>query len=297
MCHISKNLYNEALYPVRQIYFHNKHNPENKQKFPTYGELNKYLKSSENYKLLNSQTSQQIIHKVIDNLRSYWEGYNDWKINPHKYLGEPKLSNYMKKDGEFILIYTNQQCVLNTYENFAKGEGENNKYLKQLKAKYGHIEFGETYLLFPDSLKITPIKTRLDINTDLREVRIIPQGVGYNVEIVYKKEIEKLDLDKSRIVGIDVGTDNIIAIANNIGNIPIIVKGGIVKAANQYFNKTKSKLYSIYMKQQHYTGTKGQNIVPGNTFKILSNKRTIFMKDIMHKLSRYIINYCITHNI
>ena len=31
------------------------------------------------------------------------------------------------------------------------------------------------------------VETRLD-DIDLREVRIIPSGVGYNVEIVYAKE-------------------------------------------------------------------------------------------------------------
>ena len=31
--------------------------------------------------------------------------------------------------------------------------------------------------------------TRVDDNVNLREVRIIPHGNGYNIEIVYKKEI------------------------------------------------------------------------------------------------------------
>ena len=35
------------------------------------------------------------------------------------------------------------------------------------------------------------VKTRLD-NMDLREVRIIPQGTGYTVEIVYENQIDQM---------------------------------------------------------------------------------------------------------
>ena len=47
LCHIAKNLKNQAIYNVRQHYFNNK-------KYLSYSENYKILKNSENYKKLNS---------------------------------------------------------------------------------------------------------------------------------------------------------------------------------------------------------------------------------------------------
>ena len=48
LCHIAKNLKNQAIYNVRQHYFNNK-------KYLSYNENYKMLKDSENYKKLNSK--------------------------------------------------------------------------------------------------------------------------------------------------------------------------------------------------------------------------------------------------
>jgi putative transposase len=301
MCHTAKNLYNEALYPIRQAYFHNTKNPElPKQKIPTYNNLAGQLKTSDNFKLLYSSVSQNVL-KVLDrSWKSYWEGIREYKIHPSKFLGRPKPPNYRKKDGEFMLIFSNQACVLNSYSNFAKHDGENNKYLKQIKQEYGHIENGETYLLFPDKSLIRPIKTRLPINTNLREVRIIPQGVGYNVEIVYEKEISKLNLDKTRIVGIDYGLENIVAMANNINILPIVIKGNVLKSVNQWYNKRRAELYSIYARQPIACNVHNHRLIynmNGSKLKSTTSHRNRIIKDIMHKMSKYIVSYCITHNV
>ena len=57
LCHVAKNLMNEAIYNIRQYYF-------------TEGEFLKYeknyslLKNSHNYKTLNSNMAQQILKEV-----------------------------------------------------------------------------------------------------------------------------------------------------------------------------------------------------------------------------------------
>ena len=62
LCHVAKNLTNEAIYNVRQYYF-------------TEGEFLKYeknytlLKNSLNYKALNSNMAQQIL-KEVDGLQN-----------------------------------------------------------------------------------------------------------------------------------------------------------------------------------------------------------------------------------
>jgi len=269
LCHISKNLWNEALYPCRQAYFHNKHNPtEPKQPIPGYNILAGTFKTSENFKSLNAQSAQQLL-KVLDrSWKAYWKSVKEYSKHPDKFLGKPKIPDYKNKDGEFMLIFTNQQC----------------------KIKDG-------YVVFPKNLNLQLIKTRLPDNTDLREVRIIPQSNHYICEIVYKKINEEGEINKrwysklqngNRIIGIDLGLRNIVTIANNIGEQPIIIKGGILKSINQFYNKEKAELQSIY---------DGQKIKFGSKMSRLIEKRNHKIKDQMHRVSRCIINYCLEHNI
>lgn len=82
-----------------------------------------------------------------------------------------------------------------------------------------------------------PVKTRLDGDTNLREVRVVPKGVGYVIEIVYKKQeqVNPKGLDKSRIAGIDLGVRNIVTIANNIGFKPMLLRT-VVRASSRFSN-------------------------------------------------------------
>jgi hypothetical protein len=60
-CHLSKNLYNQATYLIKQ------HLKENK--LLSYPDLNKLLKDSENYKELPTQSAQQILKIVVMTLQ------------------------------------------------------------------------------------------------------------------------------------------------------------------------------------------------------------------------------------
>ena len=60
LTHISKNLYNQTVYTIRQEYFNNK-------KYLNYIDLDKQLKNDENYKLLQAGCSQQTLFYFIKN--------------------------------------------------------------------------------------------------------------------------------------------------------------------------------------------------------------------------------------
>ena len=217
LCHCSKNLWNEALYPMRQAYFHNKYHPEEpKEKIPGYNVLAGSMKTSENFKGLNAQSAQQLL-KVLDrSWKSYWNAFKEYTKNPDKFLGIPKPPQYKPKDGEAILIFTNQQ-----------------------------VSIKDRYLIFPQKLPLK-IKTRLSNDAKINQVRIIPTGLNYICEIVYETLSEEGEINNrwyakrvnsKRIIGIDLGVRNVVTIANNIGEIPIIIKGGILKSMNQFYNK------------------------------------------------------------
>jgi len=247
MCHIAKNLYNEANYIVRQEFTKN-------HKWIRYNTLDKLLQKSENYKLLPAQTAQQVL-KVLDrNWQAFFKAMKEWKTHPEKFYRKPKIPKYKAKNGNFMLIFTNQQVRL----------------------EQGKIKF-------PKKIGME-VETRFEDNTNIQEVRIIPAGVGYWLEIVYKKEVEPQLLNSANVAGIDIGTRNIVTMVNNIGNKPIVVKGGVLRSINQYYNKKLGKLQAIYDRQK-------LEHKPKRLIK-LTKKRNNKIRDYMHKLSKWIVTYC-----
>ncbi len=253
-CHLSKNLFNEGNYIIKQELAQN-------GKWTRFDTLNEQLNKgvSDNYTLLPSKTANRILYTLDKSWKSFFAAIKDWKVHPEKYKEKPEPPHYKRKDGEHILIFINQQ-----------------------------VKIKDGYLLFPKMTGIDPIKTRLGDDTKLKEVRIIPKGIGYVCEIVHEIIVESLNLNPDNVVGIDLGVRNIVTMANNIGEQPIVIKGGFVKSMNQYYNKRRAELKSTYDLQ---------GIKSGIRLRRLHDKRNRKMKDAMHKLSRFIIDWCIRHDI
>ena len=253
LCHLSKNLYNQANYIVKNAEEGN---------WIRYSKLNTTLKEeSENYKTLPAQTAQQILKLIDKSWKSFFNAIKEWKKQPDKFLDKPHPPHYKKKNGEHILVLTNQQC----------------------RIKDGRV-------LFPKKMGRIEVKTRLPDDTNLREVRIIPQGVGYVCEIVYEKEVDVKEKERSRVVGIDLGVKNIVTMVNNIGLKPIVVKddGTGIKSINQFFHKREAELQSIYDKQ---------GIKEGKKLKTLEAKWGRKKHDYIHKLTRFVVGWCVKHDI
>ena len=259
MCHISKNLFNQANYILRNQFFR-------KEKMAGYKGLAKEfsipsgIEENNNFQKLPAQTAQWVIKKVKQSWTSFFGAMRSYKKNPELFNGVPKPPKYKHKNGEFMLVFTNQQCSI------AHG-----------------------ILKFPKIMNLE-VRTRLD-NIDLREARIIPSGAGYNVEIVYAKEIDNVsELSPKRILGIDVGVRNIITIGNNISEKGIAVKGGVLKSINQYFNKELARLKSVNDRQRKNK----ENTKRINRLYMVRNRK---IRDVMHKLSNAVIAYAITNEI
>ena len=175
----------------------------------------------------------------------------EWTKHPEKFRERPRIPRYKRRDGEFILVFTNQQAKLR-----------------------------EGGLILP---KLIGLKIKTRIKEGLREVRVIPRGVGYVLEIVYNKTVEGIKRNKDRIVGIDLGVRNLITMVNNIGEAPIVVKGGAAQSINQFFNKERARLQSIYAKQ---------GIKTSKRMKRLSVKRERKLRDFFHKASKFVAEWC-----
>lgn len=244
ICHASKNLCNKANFLIRREFFNN-------GKWIRYLELWDIIKDTDEYRELPAQTSQQILKLLDKNWKSSFRAIQEWNKNPSKFLGRPKFPNYKPKDGENLLVFTNQQC----------------------KIKDGLLKF-------PKMIDLE-FKTRLK-DVKLNQVRIIPRQFNYVCEIVYEKEVKFDELDSKKVIGIDLGVSNVVTIGNNFGAVPIVVKGGVVKSMNQFYNKEKARIQSVYDKS---------GLKYGKKLAKLDWKRNNKVKDYFHKLSRDIIEY------
>ena len=124
----------------------------------------------------------------------------------------------------------------------------------------------------------------------LQEVRIIPRNGIYVVHLAYKEanryDARTVGLDSARILGIDLGVTNfatMTAVGPDTENLyPLIAKSGRLKALNQYWNKQCAELKS--RKKYGHLGAK-------------ANRRAFRIKDYLHKLSHFVIEYCLNHGI
>jgi putative transposase len=251
LCHLSKNLFNEANYIVRQELFAS-------GKWIRYAALANTLKASENYKALPAQTAQQTLKLLDRNWKSFFNAMKVWKAHPELFKARPRPPHYKAKEGVFTLVFTNQQA----------------------KLKDGK-------LILPQKVEELGVKTR--VKDGLREVRIIPQGVGYIMELVYNKGITPPKRDKMRVAGIDLGVRNLVTVADNIGSgKPIVVKGGVAKSINQFYAKEKARLRSICDLQGQKTTKR---------LRKLDDKRKRKLEDYLHKVSRVVVDHCAKQNI
>src|SRR5271157_1875457 len=194
LCHAAKNLYNLGNFYVRQFYF-------NLGECVNYYDLQFMLRNCAGYKALPAQTSQQVLRLVFQNWRAYFAVLSEYKVDPGKFRARPRPPGYKAKDGECVAIFTNQNT--------------------RVKGSFIH---------FPKSCHLPPLKVRV---LHYQQVRVVPHGIYYTIEIVYLLVEEDLHLDKERAVGIDLGLNNLVTMVNNAGLAPCIVKGGVAKSANQ----------------------------------------------------------------
>ena len=249
LCFKSKNLYNYANYIQRQKFI-------NKEKVYKTNELDKLIIKEDVYKELGSQSAQRLLRLLDKNWKSFFVAIKDYSKHPNKYLGKPKLPKYKDKNGRYICELKNIQFkIIDGYIIFS---------LKKLQ-KYNHT-----------------IKT--NINSKCMGIRIIPKGSCYVLEIVYETEIQEPKEFNNKILGIDLGVDNLATCVNNVGVKPIVINGKPIKSINQYYNKRKAELQSDLKKRHDRNWS--------NKLNKLQSKRDNKIDYYLHCASKSIVNYC-----
>ena len=251
MCSHSKDLYNYANYLIRQSFIIN-------DEYISYRKMNFDLKTHELYKLCMSQPANCLLRRLDKVWKSYFESIKDWSKNPSKYLGKPKIPKYLKKDGRYCWEIPNNTCSI----------------------KDGYIVF--------KMKKLNDIKWRTHLAGKLIQVRFVPNGCNYIMEVVVEeKQKETPQLNQNNIASIDLGVDNFVTLTNNIGLNPIIINGRIIKSINQFYNKRRAELQSKLPK----------DIFWSKQLDSITFKRFNRIKNFIHHASKFIVDYCVKNNI
>lgn len=262
LCQYSNNLYNVALYNIRQYFF-------NEKQFLTYESNYHKCKENENYALLQAGVAQQILKVTDRSFKSFFNLLKKCKTGDYR-CHDVKIPHYRKKGGYFNLILsTNAISVVNGYFKLPISR----EYRKL------HPDMEDILIPYPERLN----------GAELKEVRICPHNNGryFKIQYVYHWYQEETLVNPNNIVAIDLGVENLATCVSNV-ETPFIMDGRKLKSINQYWNKEKARLQSIATKQGMKTT---------HQINRITTKRNNCVNDIIKKTARYIINNCIEYQI
>jgi putative transposase len=251
----SKNLYNQVMYQIRQAYIH-------EGNYLSYAEVFHRVKQLDCYQALPRKVSNSILILIDKNWRSFRNALAEWYEHPEKFTGKPKIPGYKpKEEGRNILIYDVQAL--------------------------GKRAFKKTGKLVPSGLGME-IATKVQWEA-LDQVRIIPQGSCYVIEVVYRKTEERAAVDPTLIAALDLGVNQLAAITSTKpGFQPRLVNGRPLKDLNHYYNQQRAHMQSELAKQNRKTSRK---------LEAITTKRTRRVNQYLHTASRRIINLLVDEGI
>lgn len=244
---LSKNLYNLANYHIRQHFFLC-------QRQLNFTELYHRVSKTVDYRALPTKVSKQIIRQLHQNWTSYFAAVKEYRQCPQKFNAPPKIPRYKHKTkGRNILIYPETA------------------YCKR-SLKKGRLKLS---------------MCAVNVPTFLREIvacRIVPATGCYVLEIVYERLEENSDtLNHQWVAGIDLGVNNLMAVASNKrGFQPLLINGRPLKAINQLFNKRKAREQSS-LKTRHQAHR-------SRALDALIHKRNCRVETYLHCASSRVIN-------
>ena len=208
VCFLSKNLYNKALYLVRQHYFSTK-------EYLDYYKLNRLLVDSRDvdyYAIGNTKVANQTLMLLDRNFKSFFSLVKKKKSKDYK---KPiRIPRYLDKEGRYVAVFEKNAV--------------SKRFLKKGVIKLANVS--NTFV------------TKVTID-NIVEIRVLPRNNHHIVEVVYKKEEKPLLVNNDRYAAIDLGLNNLATVSSNVEK-PFIVNGKPLKSINQRWNKHKANLQS-----------------------------------------------------
>ena len=203
--------------------------------FASYGLLDAVFKFTDNadYRAFHAHVIQNAVKACCQAWKGYFESLKAFSASSG-HTGKPKIPGYKKSGGRTTAVFSNIACSIKHGMLFFPYYTEDSTEGQQQKRKRRR-----------HSLRIEGLPHAA--GDKLIEVRIVPYFGICQVQIVTDDGLKEEDLipDQKDIISaggepagvmmLDPGLNNFAAIADNKGNGPIVVKGGAVKACNQWF--------------------------------------------------------------
>lgn len=236
----------------------------------SYGQLDAILKlvKDRDYYALPAQVNQQAVRKTCSSWKAYFNALADWKKHPQKYKEMPRIPRYIR-EGHSTAHFTNQ--VL-------KPELRDGKVMLSFPC-------GGPVLCVGDGIKASRIV----------KAEVKPYCGGYRILVTYDSEnkVPAIPEHPGRILGIDLGMDNLFACAGNYGGKPFLIDGRWLKSMNRQFNKERARLISCLTAGKDSPHSRKHS----KRLDTLSRKRDAVIRDFFYKAAHSIVRDCLTENV
>lgn len=270
LCYHSARLYNVGLYSVRQHYF-------NTNSYLSYYANYHACKTNENYTILLSDTSQQILRLVDRDMQSFFKLLTLKKTG--KYSATVKLPKYKKSESLSTYVVQGRSCRIQKDGKVAIG------LTKKFRELYG-IEDRRILFTIPKNIQNV---------SEFKEIRIIPQfeGKQFSIEFIYESSKQLRKVEGDGYMSIDLGVSSLASctIFSNGDAQQFIVDGRRLKSINHYYNKKVAMLKSEY--------AKNKSISSSNTKRMmrLMNGRSNRINDYFNRVVKILVNKCLNNGV
>lgn len=324
LCLLAKNIYNSVLYICKQDFFYRLEHkiPYSKGTYSPTAKKSTLYNKAENkiyqsdyikgliisnyendYRELPLEVVNAVIKKACQTFQAFIATHLDYKKNPQKYTGKPKLPRYFKEVNSKGSRFT---CILPSTNNYVFYKDNqifiNFTYNKKLIAN-GTVKNAP--------LVLNTVKTDLDLSygvysttkldyNPLIQLQIVPKKVSkshynYELQVVYDLPTNKqVDSSFKNIGAIDLEIDNFAAFtvySKSKPVRPLIINGKGLKSKNKFYNKEIAYLKSIG------TVNSNSNKFTSNRIRGIYSKRDRVFKDFYHKASKIIIDYALENKV
>ncbi|EMA52314.1 RNA-guided endonuclease InsQ/TnpB family protein [Halococcus thailandensis] len=222
---------------------------------PSGFDLQAYLKGSERYVDLHSQSSQRVLAE-LDEAFTGWFGHRDngnQKANPpgyRKHNDEHPRSTVTFKQAGFKHDEKNQRIRLSKGRN-----------LKEHRSDFVLCEYD---VIGPEG---TTVK-------NVQQVRAVHEHGVWRLHIVCRVEVEVAESPGDRTAGVDLGICNVAAVS--FGDESLLYPGGSLKEDDYYFAKKRAECDDSFSREA----------------RRLDQKRTDRRTHFFHTLSKEIVEQC-----
>jgi putative transposase len=219
------------------------------------------MKEHEAYQALPRKVSNQVLLQLHKAWVSFFEAMEAWREHPEQFTGRPKLPGYKHKtEGRNLLVYE-------------KGA------IWKRELDQGVIAVSELGAL---------VQTAQSRET-VSEVRIVPKGEHYVLEVISQEETKPAPLDPALFVAADLGVSVLAALTSNKPRFtPRLVNGCPVKSLNQFYNKQRA---------HHQKKLATANRFTSRQLERITTKRHRRIMHYLHTASRRIIDLLVQEGI